>query len=570
MQRPYPLTQRAARGALALLLALLAANSGSAQTSTQREAPASVTGRVRDGERGLPGAAVVLMSVEPSQGYRTAARAKTDAEGRYQMTNVPPGRYQITPVAPAYVVQSMSDSWPPGRPLTLLAGEEVSDVDFRVERGGVITGRVTDADGNPVVAESVSVMPADEKTPNVQHAAYERGDISTDDRGIYRIYGLPAGRYHVSVGMGGDGRGAVSYGRRRMFRRTFYPDATEPSQARVIELRPGDEATDIDITLGRPLKTYRASGRIVSAETGRPVPNLFFGYGALDPSGKSISSFGGGQATNALGEFQTEGLAPGRYAVFAMPQEGSEFYSDFTFFDVSDADVTGIVVQAKRGATVSGFVRVEGVADRAEAARLLSQVRVEAFIETQGQRGGGVPSFIRPSPVAPDGSFRIVGVRPGNLRVSASTPMAGLTLARVELNGAPAAGGIPITEGAQVTGVRVVLNYGSGVIRGQASFINGKLPQGARVFALAHGANAPDGVGWHQAEVDVRGFFRIEGLAAGEYELTVRVFTDGFGVSSEQQRVAVADGAEVNVSPVVDLGRLNTRPAPPRVPQANP
>jgi protocatechuate 3,4-dioxygenase beta subunit len=542
-----------------LLVLLSTAPASYAQTASapyvQREAPASVTGRVREGERGVAGIVVALMSSDPSQRFKTIARAKTDAEGRFRLSNVAPGRYQIMPFAPVYVVQGMSDNWPPGKLLTLLAGEEVSDIDFRVERGGVITGRVTDAEGNPIVAEFVSVASADNDTQPLRRGPFDQRDQMTDDRGVYRIYGLPAGNYRVSVGQS-DERGAITYGRRKVYRRTFYPEATEAAQARLVEVKPGSEATGIDITLGRAVKTYRASGRFVFDETGQPAPNIVFGYGTLDPTGQRISSTGGGLATNARGEFQTEGLTPGRYAVFAQQQQdATDFYSDIVSFEVADADVTGVVVRLKRGVSVSGIITIEGLSDRAAATRLLSQVRLFGFVESSRQLSA--PNFLRPPSIAPDGSFRLGGLRPGKLRIMASAEgTKGLTLSQVELNGANVTGGVDITEGVQLTGLRVRMTYGSAVLRGQVNFINGMLPPNARVMAFARrvGATSVEGMGGnHQVSTDARGLYIIEGLAAGEYEIIVRVFNAGRVFASEVQRVSLAEGGEMNITTPIDL-----------------
>src|SRR5438105_1175852 len=286
----------ALRCAAALLFSAAALCSAQtfAQTSAQREAPAAVAGRVTDGERGVPGVAVVLTSSDPATRTQAVAHAKTDAEGDYRLTNVPPGRYKVMPFAPTYVVQGMSMfDYPPGKPLNLAAGESVEDIDFRLERGGVITGRVTDADGNPVVAEPVSVVPSGNKEQQQQRGPFDPRDFSTDDRGVYRIYGLLPGSYHVSVGQGGEG-GAISFGRRKLYRRTFYPEATEESQAKAVEVTAGGEATDIDITLGSAVKTYRASGRFVNAENGQPVANFSYGYGPARPGGRPSAAIPAG------------------------------------------------------------------------------------------------------------------------------------------------------------------------------------------------------------------------------------------------------------------------------------
>jgi protocatechuate 3,4-dioxygenase beta subunit len=565
--RRFPNARAALLCAAALLLPAAApgASQTFAQTPAQREVPASVAGRLTDGAHGLPGLAVVLMTTEGGARTRVVASAKTDAEGNYRLTNVPPGRYKISPFSPTYIVQGMNMyDYPPGKPLNLSAGESVENIDFRMERGGVITGRVTEADGNPVIGEAVGVFPADKNNQQAMERMFtDARDHSTDDRGVYRIYGLLPGIYHVSVGADGD-NGAVSFGRRKLYRRTFYPDAAEEAQAKTVEVWAGVETADIDITLGRAVKTYRASGRFVNAETGQPVANISYGYGPVRADGRLAGGFGGGFTTNERGEFQTEGLTPGRYTIFASPfamypPDTSEFYNEPATFEVADADVTGVVVKLRTGASVSGVVVLEGVSDRAAAARLLAGVRLYGYVETPGQQTA--PYSPRYASVAADGSFRIGGLHPGKLRISMSDAASKLTLARVDVNGANGIGGVDVAEGAQLTGLRVVASYGSGVIRGQVNILNGTPPPGARVYVTVRraGASGPDAGYGRSVEADARGRFVLENVAAGEYELRANliVFQAQPGTRpprGESQQVSLAEGGDMNVTLNIDLG----------------
>jgi protocatechuate 3,4-dioxygenase beta subunit len=555
--------------ALFLLAALCAAlSSVRAFAQAQRtEAPATVAGRVTDGEHGLAGVAIVLMAVETAPPH-SVSHAKTDAEGGYRITGVPPGRYKIIPFSPTYIVQGLTMyDYPPGKPLNLSAGESVENIDFRLERGGVITGRVTDADGNPVIGEQVSVAPYasnEQQRQMLQQQPQQRGpfdvrDYATDDRGVYRIYGLLPGTYHVSVGQDGEG-GALSYGRRRLYRRTFYNGATEESQASTVEVTAGGETSDVDITLGKAVKTFRASGRFVSAETGQPVANISYAYGPVRADGRLAGGFGGGFMTNERGEFQAEGLAPGRYTIFdasfgLAPSNASELYSDPVTFEVVDSDVNGIVVKLRRGASVSGVVTIEGVADPSTAARLLNGVTLYGVPQPTGQPMA-VPNVSRSLSVAADGSFRLAGLHPGKLRIFLNGGATkGLTLSRVELNGANVTNGLEVAEGAQVSGVRVVVASGSGVVRGQVNFTNGTLPTGARVYVFARRAGAEEqNSGW--AEADARGRFVMENLPAGEYEVQARVtvFQPGARPAmSEPQHVSLGEGGDMNVTLTVDM-----------------
>src|ERR1043166_10302861 len=79
-------------------------------------------------------------------------------------------------------------------------------------------------------------------------------------------------------------------------------------------------------------------------ETGQPIAGIRYGYAPVRPDGHLAGGYGGGFTTNERGEFQTEGLAPGHYAVFATnfgaPQNVvNELYSDPVTFDVVDSDV---------------------------------------------------------------------------------------------------------------------------------------------------------------------------------------------------------------------------------------
>jgi Carboxypeptidase regulatory-like domain len=540
----------AARSALlALALVLTFATEVAAQAS-QKEAPASVSGRVTDGERGIAGVTLVIMSTEPQTRFRPVARGRTDSEGRYRVTGVPPGRYNITPAAPAYVFQDLN-SYPPGKPLMLSAGDSAEDVDFRAVRGGVITGKVTDADGNPIIAEMINVIPADPK-PNQQmnvgigYGADQR-DLSTDDRGVYRIYGLQPGRYRVSVGS--DTRTFRAPGS-KYYRRTFYPSEREESKGKVVEVTAGGVAEDVDITLGEAEKTFRASGRFVQAETGQGVVIPNYGYGMLDPASGRLNGEFTGASTNARGEFQLTGLAPGRYRIFTFGDQrgATELYSEPADFEISDTDVSGVVVKLKRGCSVSGVVVVEGLSDRAAAARLVAGTQVYARSQ-QGRGGEPVPGYVAPSPVAADGSFRLTGIQPGKLLIYASGMTKGLSFGRVELNGAEQRDGVVLVEGGQVAGIRIVMLYGSGVMRGQLSFPdNAAPPQNMRMVVIVRRVGAPDGRGSYGVEADARGRFQIDSLPAGEYEVQGRAFGPGGAFQSESQRVSLSESGEVTVS----------------------
>ena len=85
----------------------------------------------------------------------------------------------------------------PGTPVTIADAQAAASVDLRLTRGGVITGHVHDEDGEALPRALVTVQ-------RYQYVGGERqlrpaGADQTDDRGQYRVFGLPPGDYYVSA-----------------------------------------------------------------------------------------------------------------------------------------------------------------------------------------------------------------------------------------------------------------------------------------------------------------------------------------------------------------------------------
>lgn len=554
---------------LAALALCVAANAAQtlAQTpparQTQKEATASVSGRVRVGERPAAGVHVLLLPAENFGPERRAvARARTNAEGLYRMTGVPAGRYELAPSAPAHVIVGAT-MFGPGVVVMLSAGESFDDADFTLEPGGVITGRVTDSDGRAVVGESLRIDPIVD--PQAPPAPPRRVNFSplanqTDDRGVYRVYGLPAGRYRVSVGFE---RGGLAFGPRTRgyYERTFHPDTTDAARAKVVELAEGGEATDVDITLGRLSQTFKARGLAVNASTGQPAAGVMYGLGPIEPRQGRLMFGGIRSETNARGEFVIEGLMPGKYGIYVASDRPTDTYSDPTTFEVTDSDVAGLELRVQQGSSMSGVVTIEGLADRALAAQLLQRLSLFANAVS---RDNLTPPRVDRTPVNPDGSFRVTGLRPGKVSLYMTyPPVKGLSLLRTELNGAEQREGIDVPAGAHVEGVRLVFVYGTGVVRGQVVVRRGDqpdaLPPGTRLSVSARRPGGQAVSSQARTEADSRGRFLLEGLPAGELELVVDAFGPGARANA-RQNVFVQEGAESGVQIVLDLNQQNQGP----------
>lgn len=543
-----------------------------APAAREQKGTATVSGRVTTADgKAAAGVGVSLVGVDSDLSRKPVARGVTDAEGRYRLANVPAGRFYLQVFAPLFVMQERGDSWRPNsRALSVSAGEAVEHVDFTLVRGGVITGRVTTDDGKPVVAQRVNIQPADKNArTGPGGSAFQPFAHETDDRGVYRVYGLAPGRYLVSIGEGkNDGSIRVGLGTAR-YARTFHPNATEESQAKEVEVVSGQEATGVDITLAGAAKTYTASGRMIDADTGKPAAGLMYGYGALGPDGKSLGAFGAdGGRSDANGEFRLKNLLPGRYAAFAVDfEQNSTHYSDTATFEIDDADVSGLVIKVRRGATVTGVAVIEGTSDRAVLQRL-PQLSLQAMMEADRKTGEVQAPAFSQARIMPDGSFQLQGLRPGKARIALGgwPPPKGFVLLGIERGGVEVRDTLEVGGGEQITGVRIRIGYGTSSVRGQVEVRRdgrpAALPPEARLAVSARRLNTPAPAwGGHSGEVDERGRFLLDGLPAGDYELTVRgwiMSAPGQPAAAQlpavKQTVNVPDAGQISVTIIYDLG----------------
>src|SRR5215217_9260929 len=446
-----------------LLLVLSSPASLCAQSTvkqTSKTPQGSISGRITIKEKGAAGVVVSLRQRDvPVNLFEPSQRATTDQDGLYRVTNVAPGSYDVLPSAPAYVMAHAKTS----KNQNVLVGEDedVENIDFALMRGGVVTGRVTDGEGRPVIQQQVSIYAVDA----INQLSQQRPDFpvsgaSTDDRGIYRVYGLVPGPYKVAAGRGEDGSSPSFGSTRIIYKQVFHPDVGEQGKATVIEVSEGSEATNVDITLGRSIQTFSASGRFVDAETGLPVPNLR--VGTQRGSGQRVEYVNTLATTNAQGDFIIEGLIPAKYGIYLFPNQSAGMRAEAVSFDIIDQDVSGLTVKLIKGASVSGVVVLE-TEDKAALQRF-SQLQLRAFVMSPS--GGGGLGASSASPISPDGSFSLRGLPGGfiNINLSSTTnpyPPKGFSIVRVERDGVVAGPrSLELKDGEQLTNVRVILCYG--------------------------------------------------------------------------------------------------------------
>ncbi len=512
-----------------------------------------VSGRVTLDGKTSTGVEIVLLT-DGNQRRTGVAKTLTDAEGRFRLNVDHPGRYRVMPVAPAYV---SSNAQSLAKVITIVPGEEITGTDFALRRGGVITGQIMTPDGRPAIAERIMLTPVGEVGQNRPTLDLPTATFETDDRGVYRAFGLPPGRYLVSAGTAGENAAAGLRGRRLSYTRTFHPNVMEESRASVVEIAAGGEASNVDIKLSRRAENFTASGRIVDARTGQPFAGAPFGYAAARENGRMTGAPVQDLRADAKGEFLIENLAPSRYVAFVVSNKDNTTYSETLPFEVTSADVSGLELKAEQGSSLSGAVVVEGASDPGLLHRLAGVSLSNVLYQSEMFWTAGEMPVINLN-----GSFHLNSLRPGKLRITPNRQRLprGFSILRVERDGIVQRDGIDIPQNAtHIAGVRVVMAYGNGVVRGQAKFKEGELLPGTRLFVLARRTGAEAATITASSEVDARGSFALEWLAAGEYELTLGARQPGAAggnmrLSAARQTVRVADNATSDVTLVFELG----------------
>lgn len=584
--------------AVALTVSKTAAQSAAQSTST---GTASIAGIVKLGEAPAAG---VMLALIPEQGARPGGapqrqnepqpkipQATTDDKGQYQFANVAAGRFRIALLTETLVPAGGQRSG--GVAVTVGEGQALTQINFALAPGGVITGRVTDHQGRPVIAERLNLMTLNAAGQPQPFNGGNRAGAETDDRGVYRIYGLPEGKYLVSAGTENNRPGA---NRRIRYPRTFYPDATEAAQAQLVEVASGSVAEGMDIRMGAPMKTFAVTGRAVDSETGEPILGVPINVGAQrggrDQGRGGPANQNNNTSTNDKGEFRVTGLLPGKYSI-SVQQAGlqnpdsanlsSNFYNDPANFEIGDGDASGVEVKVHRGATISGTVIVEGAASAAPPQLMISATsrgqQSQGAGRGSGGQGGGRQSMAM---VGPSGAFTISGLAAGSVRLNVNDfgggrGGGGLSLVRIERNGAAINGDFEIASGQQVAGIRVVVGYGTGIIQGKVILAGGAMPPGTQLMVTARLLNSAAGGGQNRpARVDAGGNFRIEGLYSGSYEVRALAVTPNpvggqqggqgrggqrggnqsrAGIPNATQTVSVTNGAVAQVNLNLDLSQ---------------
>jgi hypothetical protein len=412
-------------------------------------------------------ATVTIFIADDPRSYRSTA---SDDAGRFTFEGLPAGHFTLTAAKPGHVTSYYGAKRPGstvGTPLAIAQGERRADVTLRLVRGSVITGTVLNEAGRPmpsvtVRAQRVTISSNGDRTisPPTGPGATTGGDV-TDDRGVYRIFGLSPGDYLVTaqprfgpVGLGAlptelretttaelqwaerqasggpatAGAPAATQaappvpGRPVAYATVFHPGTFDIGAAAVLTMAPAQERSGVDLRVAF-VATARVEGR-VSDGNGQPAAGVMVTVVSKTSSGVENALYfmdvglmsGSNARTGPDGSFSIPGIQPGQYSVVARPIAGRGEPTPASAglwatieIDVDGRDITGLALTLLPGMTVSGRMTFAGAAPPADA---------RVTIRLVAAQPNGVSAANTAAVNAPAAAFAINGVVPGSYRVA--------------------------------------------------------------------------------------------------------------------------------------------------------
>jgi hypothetical protein len=511
------------------LTALLFISAFAQETRPKREG--MISGRVvADDGQPMGGAQVMAIGVGQSPLKITQQMTNCDADGNFKVTGLSPGAYSLLARTPGYVsVQDQSHSYRIGE-----------NVIIRMAKGGVITGRVIDEFGEPMVGVRVSADRVRDSEGMPDKSAWSMNDVystrMTDDRGVYRIYGLEAGAYVVGVNAASPMFGGLMQASREL--PTYHPSS--PRGAAVeINLRGTEEVAGVDIR-ARGGRGRSISGTVSGETQGE---GLFSGvtvmlYGAAD------KHLAGTATLLGLQNFSLRGVEDGEYELSAMRfNESMDFaVSAPRRVVVRGADLNGIELKLLKLGSVSGRAVIE--APKAEC-KTTDQFNVEeVLIELKrDDKAPNVLSGLFPiesgmssGSATPDknGGFTAKNLEAGRYRIVADLPDENWYIRAITQAAAPKAidvsrAGVSLKQGEKISGIEMIIAQGAASLGGRVVPLRegAQLPKRLRVHLVPSETTAADDLlRYAESPVSGDGSFEFKHIAPGKYLLNARQISE--------------------------------------------
>jgi protocatechuate 3,4-dioxygenase beta subunit len=475
----------------------------------------------------------------------------TDADGRFKVDDVKPGRYMARVEHPGFV-QSASSK----RPASILVqpGQDTNELVLYMQPAAVITGKVTDLDGDPMSNVGISALRAGSALRRM--SSHDSGNAVTNDLGEFRIPDLRRGRYTITANppQGLRAQHAATKDKVRenlIYTTTYYPGTLDKQQSVAVEVHPGDEIPISFGLLASP--AFRVAGTVVGVPSGSPLTEIMLS--SKDHMNVQNQQVGEG------GRFEFQNVLPGSYRAALLVvtglsdgQPAMKMMRVDEPIEVSTANVDALKVQPNPCGPVRGKFRMD-------SGQTLdwTQLNVVLLPVDENDIGGavaGTSGGLAMAGVNKDGSFEMKSVTGGSYRLlvgAKSNNLRDYITKSVYLDGRDVAdSGFSISAG---TFLDVVISANGATIEGRVADTKGKPVAHATVVDIPSAEHRNRTDLYQQDTTDELGHFSLRGLNPGKYtvlafdELQADVREPEFLKSYEGrgEHVQLDEGARTNI-----------------------
>lgn len=487
-------------------------------SSIAAPARAIITGIVIKDPGSEPVKKAVIELIAESQQESGNYTAVTGVDGAFRIEGVMPGRYRLFAERTGYLETGKRSE---GRVLTVVAGQEIKDIQIHLAAAAVVAGRVTDEDGDPLQNAEVSVL---RRTFASGHRRWQTlGSERTNDLGEYRVAGLGAGEYYVSVNPPPDfksliagstatpeGRNAASPAEKpaTSYQTTYYPGTTDRGQATPIELHAGDEfPVNFSLT---PSPTLSIRGSVVNLPAQSSAVIML--------QSEDFNVVLNGAEVHKDGSFMIRDVSPGAYTIIATLDDAPVPMMARQALQVAGNNIEGVRLAPQAGGSVRGRLRLEGKGRLDPAQMFLSLRPVEGDDEplTAFSVSDGFSYVAR---IAGDGSFEWNNVPPGNyyVRLGGEDHGNGEWFLKTVVAGGREADDASISVNGGVVALDIVASANGAVVEGIVTDANGEPVSSAVVVAVPEMRSRVER--FRKTTTDQRGRFTLHGIAPGQYSL---------------------------------------------------